>query len=48
MWDIIGVFVEKVSETVIDILELGAITGIGALFFMGIGYLWGKAKALFE
>jgi len=52
MWDIINPFITKVTETVIDLIELGAVTSVGAVFFYAlyslVKFTRDKAKALVE
>jgi hypothetical protein len=48
MWELINWFIPKLTETMINLFELGAITGIGLLFFKGLKFLVSKVSTLVE
>jgi len=46
MWEIVNEFIKTVTETAINLAELGFIFGVAGLFFKGIAWIADKAKAL--
>jgi len=46
MFDLLNEFIPTLSTTVVNLIELGLITGVGIAFFKGLSWIVNSVKSL--
>ena len=46
MFELLNEFIPTLSETVVNLIELGLITGVGIAFFKGLSWIVNSVKCL--